>query len=87
MADFLSTPAAQLVILVAMTAALIAVGVYVILKVRGGGPEELPSASSLLTNFRELHSEGDLSDEEYRTIKAVLSEQLQEELKDNRDKD
>jgi hypothetical protein len=30
-----------------------------------------------------LHSRGGLSDEEYRTIKAKLAEQLQDELKDN----
>lgn len=86
MAEFLGSHTAQLVIGLAITAMLIAVGVYVIQKVRNGDGEETPTASSLLTNFRELHAEGDLSDEEYRTIKAVLSEQLQDELKDNHEK-
>ncbi len=86
MAEFFSTPTANLIILVAMTAALIAVGVYVIMKVRGWEGAEEPTASSLLTNFRELHHEGDLSDEEYRTIKSVLAEQLQDEIKDNGEK-
>jgi len=70
------------IILVAIMAALIAVGFYVIMKVRSWDQTDEPAASSLLTNFRELHHEGDLSDEEYRTIKSVLAEQLQDEIKD-----
>lgn len=85
MADFWGGHTAQLIIGLAITAVLIAVGIYVILKVRDGEVVEAPTASSLLTNFRELHAEGDLSDEEYRTIKAVLSEQLQDELKTDHD--
>jgi uncharacterized membrane protein len=84
--EFFSQPTANLIILIAITAALIAVGVYLILKVRSWQEVEQPTASSLLTNFRELHHEGDLSDEEYRTIKSVLAEKLQEELKDNAEK-
>jgi hypothetical protein len=33
-----------------------------------------------MTNFRELHAQGELSDEEYRTIKAVLAERFEQEL-------
>jgi 5-bromo-4-chloroindolyl phosphate hydrolysis protein len=86
MGEFLSSSTANLVILIAVLAGLIAVGVYAILKVRGLQAEEATTASGLLTNFRELHHEGDLSDEEYRTIKSVLSEQLQEEIKDSGEK-
>lgn len=42
----------------------------------GDGPE----ASELLTKFRELYSGGGLSDTEYRTIKAKLAGQLQDEM-------
>jgi uncharacterized membrane protein len=82
MGDFLGSNTAALVVLLAITAALVAVGVYVIIKVRGQNEEAVPSASDLLTNFRELHGQGELSDEEYRTIKAVLAEKLQDEIAD-----
>ena len=37
-------------------------------------------------NVRELHSQGELSDEEFRTIKTNLATQLQDELNDNGEK-
>jgi hypothetical protein len=80
MAEFLGSPVASVVILVALTAGLIAVGVYVIGRVRAGIRQVEPPASRWLTNFQELHAEGGLSDEEYRTIKAVLAERLEQEL-------
>ena len=83
MTEFLGSPTANVVILVAFTAALLAVGIFLILKVREWRDRKEPSASSLITNFRELHSQGGLSDEEYRTIKAALNQQLQNELRDN----
>ncbi|REK17283.1 MAG: SHOCT domain-containing protein [Planctomycetota bacterium] len=82
MADFLSSPLASVVMLLAVTAVLVAVGVYVIGKVRAGLRESEPDASQWLTGFRELHDRGELDDEEYRTIKSVLSEQLQHEIDD-----
>lgn len=38
--------------------------------------------SELLTKFRELHSRGTLSDEEYRTIKTKLASEMQSRLPD-----
>ena len=75
--------ATQLVLLIASTAALVAVGVYVVGRVRAGLREDAVGSSDLITNFRELHAQGELSDEEYRTIKAMLSARLQEEIKDS----
>ena len=60
-----------------------AVGVATARKFRGGDAENHLSADELLTKFRDLHSRGGLSDEEYRTIKTKLAGQLQTELKDN----
>ena len=80
MAEFLGSPLASVVILVAITAALIAVGVYVISRVRAGLNDKAAPSSEWLTNFKELHAQGELSDEEYRTIKAMLAERLQREL-------
>jgi len=80
--QFFSSPLTQIVILLAVLAALITAGVYIVGRFRGGSGSEQPSASDLMTNFREVHSQGDLSDQEYRTIKTLLAEKLQSELKD-----
>jgi uncharacterized membrane protein len=80
MAEFLGSPLASVVFLAALTAALVAAAVYVIARVRASIHRKEPPASEWLTNFKELHAKGGLSDEEYRTIKAMLAEQLQREV-------
>jgi hypothetical protein len=80
MSEFLAGPLASVVLLLAAIAMLVAVGFFVIVKVRGAAADEEPAASELLTNFQELHERGGLSDAEYRTIKSVLAERLQDEL-------
>ncbi|HQU45666.1 MAG TPA: hypothetical protein PK867_22825 [Pirellulales bacterium] len=82
MPNFLQTTAAQVVIWLAICAALVAVGFYVVVKVRQSLTERELGTHDLMTNFRELHSRGELSDDEYRTIKATLAERLQREVKD-----
>ena len=72
-----------LVLWAAILASLVAVAIYVIKKVRDKAVQKEPTASELLSKFRELHSRGGLSDAEFRTIKTTLAAQLQEELKDN----
>jgi uncharacterized membrane protein len=69
------------IIWLAVLAALIAVAAYLILKIRPKTVQNEPPASELLSKFRESHSRGELSDEEFRTIKTTLSAQLQEEVK------
>lgn len=81
MSEFLQSPTASIIFLLALTATLIAIGVYVIGKVRAGTREETIKSSEYLTNFQELHAQGELNDEEFRTIKAMLSARLQQELK------
>jgi len=61
---------------------LVAVGVYCVEKIRSKTAQKELSASELLTKFREMHSRGVLSDEEFRTIKTTLTERLQTELED-----
>lgn len=82
MLEFLRTPVAQAVIAVAVLAILSMVGYYIVLRFRGRTGDDKPSASEWLTNYRELHRQGDISDAEYRTIKSVLGEKLQRELKE-----
>lgn len=68
-------------------AILTAVGVYVVGKLRGTYRESDLEPSKLITNFRELHSQGQLSDEEYRNIKSKLATQMQEQLEKSKKKD
>ena len=83
MPDFLKSAPAQLVFWVAATATLVAIGIYVVGRVRVGMRTTETPVSDMLTNFRELHSRGELSDGEYRTIKATLSARLEREIKDS----
>ncbi len=83
MAEWLSSPSSELVIWLAVIAMLAAVGVYASKKIRAESVQQEPTASDLLSKFRDLHSEGDLSDSEFRTIKTTLATQLKEEIKDN----
>jgi uncharacterized membrane protein len=64
-------------------ASVLAVAYYIVTKIRPEPEKKEPLASQWLSKYRELHSQGELSDEEFRTIKTKLAEQLQDELKDN----
>ena len=75
-----------LVVWIALFAIAIAVAYYVIGKTRAGPAQREPQASEMLSKFRDLHSQGVLSDEEFRTIKTTLTGEFQEELNDNDEK-
>ena len=51
---------------------------------RAGDDENKPGR--LLTKFGEMHSRGELSETEYRTIKTVLATEVQDELKGTAEK-
>ncbi len=87
MLEFLQTPESRLVILVASTASLMAIGFYVIRKVRPSGEDDRLTTNDMMSKFRELHGEGGLSDDEYRTIKTNLNERLKEEFQQKAPKD
>ncbi|MGA2032885.1 MAG: hypothetical protein ABSG68_11545 [Thermoguttaceae bacterium] len=59
---------------------LVAGGAYAIGKIRAKTVQQEPNASELLSKFRELHSQGVLSDAEFRTIKTTLTVRLRKEL-------
>lgn len=61
-------------------------GIFFLRRIRGRPAKQESSAGELLSKFRELHSRGELSDAEYRTIKTTLAAQLQQELKGNGEK-
>jgi uncharacterized membrane protein len=79
----LSLELEELVVLLAILAIMIAIAAYIISKIRAKSIQHEPTASELLTKFRELHGRGVLTDTEFRTIKTALSEELKNELKDN----
>lgn len=80
MTEFLSSPLAQVVLMLALTGALIAVGVFIIGRVRSGVDDQVPGSSEHLSEFRELYDRGELDEHEYKTIKASLTTRLQKEL-------
>jgi uncharacterized protein YneF (UPF0154 family) len=71
-----------LVVALALLAISIAVAAYIISKIRAKPLQREPPASELLSKFREMHSQGGLTDAEFRTIKTTLAEQLQKQVND-----
>jgi hypothetical protein len=67
-------------LLFAGVAVLIGFGAFIVSRFRDREDDDQPQASELLTNFRELHEEGELSDQEFRKIKTLLADQLEREL-------
>ena len=82
---FLMSPLAQAVIWLTVLGLLLVVAYYVVQKFRGGIDEDRPISNEMLTNFREMNREGDISDAEFRTIRTVLGDRIQAELKDSSD--
>ena len=81
--EFLATPWPRVIMWFTTIVVLIVIGVYIASKFRGTTGESTIGASEMLTNYREMHSKGELSDEEFRTIKAKLARKLQQELNDS----
>ncbi len=73
----------ELVLGLAGLAILIALAVYVLAKIRPHSAQHEHDAHQWMAKFRELHSQGGLSDEEYRTIKGTFNKQLRQELDDD----
>jgi hypothetical protein len=82
MANWFQGPWAQVVIWTAAGAMLVVAAKYVVGWARDSSSQQEPTASDLISKFRDLHSEGVLSDAEFRTIKTSLAARLQEEIKD-----
>lgn len=73
----------ELILWLAVLLILVAVAWYVIAKIRPKPAQKERTAGQWLIKCREMHSQGVLSDEEFRTIKTNLASQLQDELSDN----
>ena len=80
--EFLNATSVQVVIWVTVLLILLVVGYYVVQKFRDQSDDDRLSSNQLLTNFREMNEQGDISDTEFRKLKTVLGDQLTEELTD-----
>ena len=65
---------------------IVLLGVYLLRRFRDRAGEDGNEPGQLLTKFGEMHSRGDLSETEYRTIKTVLATEAQNELKSTAEK-
>jgi uncharacterized membrane protein len=70
---------------IAILVLLAVLAVLTIKQIRAKTLQHELTLSELMSKFRDLHSRGELTDAEYRTIKTTLATQLQEQLKDNGD--
>lgn len=80
---FWQTQPEWLIVWLAVLAVLVAVAGYVIGKIRPKPLQKEHRASEWLSKYREMRAKGELTEEEFRTIKTKLAQQLQDELKDN----
>ena len=59
---------------------LLAGAAYLLKKLRSEPEKKVSSASRLMADFRNAHSRGELTDEEFRAIKTMLADELEREL-------
>ena len=78
--EFLNSTQVQVVIWMTILIIICAVGFYLVQKFRDQSDEDRPGANEMLTNFREMREQGDISEFEFRRLKTVLGDQLKEEL-------
>lgn len=83
MLELLQKPVTQAVIWLAVLAFLVTIAVYGLKRLREEMDDDQSGASESLSKYREMHSEGGLSDAEFRTIKTALGARIRKESKDN----
>ena len=82
--QFVESSMAPAVVFVAVLAIISVVGWHVVARFRGLAKED-ETPCDLLAEFRELRHRDQLSQAEYRSVKAVLAERLQEELNSSKE--
>jgi uncharacterized membrane protein len=85
MSESLSHSLLMVALWIAVALVLLAAAIAGLRKWRGDAAHNQPTASELLTKFRELHARGGLSDDEYRTIKTKLATRSETKLNNNED--
>jgi hypothetical protein len=78
--DFLSNPYGQITVWGGLGVVLVACGVYLIRRFPKGAGDDKLATSDMMNAFRDLHGEGQLSHDEYRSIKTKLAARLKAEL-------
>jgi len=86
MRGFFDDSGVQWVLWLGLLAMLTVVAIYVLEKIRAAPAQQEPEESEMISKFHELHSKGELTDAEFRTIKTTLAARLQEKVKDNGEK-
>lgn len=90
MAKFLHSPngqaVAQTVLWSAVLVLIVVLAYFVLVKLRDQSLNDREQPSDLMSNFREMHQKGEISDDEFRNIKTRLAAKLQQGLKDSGDK-
>jgi uncharacterized membrane protein len=81
MADWMDHPLSRSALLFALILIMTAIGLAIARRFRDRSDSDGSDRQDLMTEFRDLHAKGGLSDEEYRTIKTKLAAELREELR------
>ena len=77
---FLQEYLPEMMLWVTVGVVLLAVGVFIIRRFPKGAEDDKLATSAMMDAFRDLHARGQLSDDEYRSIKTKLATRLKEEL-------
>ncbi|MAZ94747.1 MAG: hypothetical protein CMJ73_01740 [Planctomycetaceae bacterium] len=77
--DFMTRPVTQVVLWMAALLILMAIAYYVLGRYRDRIDDDVRGPNEWLDNFREMHAEGDISEREFRKVKTVLDEKVQQE--------
>lgn len=70
MLEILNNPTVQAVLGIVVLCVLIAAGFYLVSIFRDYAANDHQGADDMLANLREMHLQGDISEEEFRTIQA-----------------
>ena len=70
MSDLFETPPVRLGVALVVLCVLIAAGFYLVSIFRDYAAEDQDDSSDVLSKLEEMHRKGDISDQEFRTIKA-----------------
>ena len=76
----------QLCVWGAVLLGLVLVATWVVQRFRGGASQSGTRPGELLTNFQEMRERGDISDADYRRIKSVLGDKIQDDPQGGKNK-
>lgn len=82
MAELFRGDYAQLIGGALLLLVLVGIGALLIKRARLDEEDSAGGTHSMMSEFREAHARGELSDEEYRNIKQTLAAKLREEYED-----